>query len=84
MSTHDDWLLSFETTTTSKLNLERVALSFESKCKKKKPVCLHKVNDSNEIEFQLILFLQRTTVKCPRKSLVTAHYFFGPGKYWES
>ena len=70
MSTHDDWLLSFETTTTSKLNLERVALSFESKCKKK--------------PFQLVLFLQQTTVKCPRKSLVTAHYSFGPGKYWES
>ena len=28
------WLLSFETTTTPKLNLEHIALSFESKLKK--------------------------------------------------
>ena len=30
------WLLSFETTTTPKLNLEHIELSFESKRKKKK------------------------------------------------
>ena len=34
--------------TTSKLNLERIALSFESK-RKKKTVRSHKANDSNEI-----------------------------------
>ena len=40
------WLLSFETTTTSKLNLERIALSFESKGKR--TVRSHKT-DSNEV-----------------------------------
>ena len=37
----------------------------------------HEANDSNEIEFQLVLLLPRTTVKWPRKSLVTARYIFG-------
>ena len=41
------WLLSFETTTTSNLNLERIALSFESKGKR--TVRSHKANDSNEV-----------------------------------
>lgn len=73
------WLLSFETTTTPKLNLEHNELSFESKRKKKNPLeQSHKTNDSNEIEFQLVLLLPRTTVKWPSKSLVTARYFFGP------
>jgi len=77
------WLLSFQTMTTSKFNLERIALSFESK-RKKKTVRSHKANDSNEMEFQLVLFLPWTTLKCPRKSLVTARYIFMPGKYRES
>ena len=63
------WLLSFETTTTSKLNLERIALSFESK--RKRTVRSHKANDLNHSE-------------CPRESLVTARDFFGPGKNPES
>ena len=37
----------------------------------------HKANDSNEIEFQLVPLLPRTTVTWPSKSLVTARYFFG-------
>ena len=50
---------------------KKIALSFESK--RKRTILSHKANDSNEIE--LVLFLQRTTVKCPRKNLVTARYF---------
>ena len=56
------WLLSFETTTTSKLNLERIALSFESKGKR------------------TVRTKRMIRMKCPRESLVTARYFFGPSK----
>ena len=56
------WLLSFETTTTPKSNLEHIALSFESKQKNNPLEQSHRANDSNETEFQLVL-LPRTTVK---------------------
>ena len=63
------WLLSFETTMTPKLNLEHIALSFEHKKTTKKTQKngpleqSHKANDSNEIEFQLVLLLLWTAVK---------------------